>query len=296
MIVGIFCQNSESQTLWAKALGTLVAQAGHTPKIGYIKKSIPGFMGTPNWAHLSQEADLVIFACDSQTLPSLLNTAALQPYNQVLVSPGLELTSGQWVSDFISIRSSALRIGVLTGPKSPQDILKGLPTAFVVASEYDSVNQLAQTALHSSQCRLYSSRDRVGVELAGTMTHLFSIALGLVDQLQKGSSARGVIIARALAEASRLNDALKGDQNSLMGLAGVGSIVASGNDNPLYQLIKSQKQIPDHILHELNAILHMAETHKVAMPLTQSIVKILKKELNPLLAMDALMRREATAE
>ena len=53
----------------------------------------------------------------------------------------------------------------------------------VAASAYDEVSALTQAALHSPICRIYTSNDLVGVELAGAMVHVLAVAIGLFDQM-----------------------------------------------------------------------------------------------------------------
>ena len=285
---------------WAKALFHLVAEAGHTPRLGYQKKCVPGFQGTPNLARLCREAELVIYACPANDLFSLVQESKLHPRNRVLISArSLEPKTGRWLSSVITEESPALRVGALAGPVILKDIERGHPSALVVASHYDQVLTLTQEVLHSGICRVYSSKDLIGVELAGAMVTMISMGIGLADSLRKGFSARGVIVARGLAEASRLGQALGAEEHSFLGLAGVGDVVAFGMRGAKYEAgrnIGAKKAIPTYYLAELEALIKLGQKQSIDLPLTQAILAIAKGELEAEIAMDALMQRAPTAE
>jgi glycerol-3-phosphate dehydrogenase (NAD(P)+) len=287
---------------WARALATLTAEAGHQPRIGYTKKRALGFPGTPNIPALCRESDLILIATSPSQVRTLVTKAKLQPSNHVIVaSQGLDPHKGGWLSDIISEESSAVRVGVLTGPALTSEILQRRPSAMVVASRFEHITRITQKALHSSICRIYTSSDIIGVELAGAMVTIITIALGLADSLNQGIGVRGIIVARGLAEASRLGLAIGAEEHSFLGLAGVGDVIACGShsENPKYDLGRQLgigKSIPDSITKELEAILDFAKLHNVEMPLTEAVVAIALGKLKVRLAIDMLMRREATEE
>lgn len=295
MIVGII---GESE--WAKALCSLVAEAGHVPKVGYQDRTIPGFKGTPNLAHLCTEAELIIYACPPRELLKLVEKSNLSPGNFVLVSAkGLEPATGRWLSSVVANESPAIRVGALAGPAIPSEIALRHPSALVAASRYTEVTRRSQKALHSSICRVYSSSDIIGIELAGAMVGMLCIALGLADSLQQGLGARGVIVARGLAEAVRLGKVLGAEEHSFLGLAGVGDIISSGTENPKYKIgraLGSSGRIDAQNISDLQSLLTLADNHNIELPLTKAIVAMAKGQLEPRLALDLLMRRAATAE
>ena len=297
MIVGILGSGT-----WGRALATLVAEAGHQPRIGYVKKSSSGFPGTPNIPALAKESDLLLIASAPSEVRSLVQKAKLQPANHVVIAcRGLDPQKGRWISEIIPEESAAVRVGVVTGPALASEIMNRRPSAMVVASRYQEVTQRTQRALHSSICRIYTSHDIVGIELAGAMVTIITIALGIADSLNQGIGVRGIIVARGLAEASRLGLALGAEEHSFLGLAGVGDVIACGSHmkNPKYLLgrdLGAGKKIKESTVAELKAILHFANQLDIEMPLTESVVAIAVGKLKVRLAIDMLMRRSATEE
>ena len=79
---------------------------------------------------------------------------------------GPDPETGRWLTHLLPQISPCLRVGILGGPLIAPEVLKGVPTAAIVASRYDEVNRLGQAALHSAQCRVYTGDDPEAVERA----------------------------------------------------------------------------------------------------------------------------------
>ena len=276
MIVGIVGSGA-----WGRALATLTAEAGNQPRVGYRGRPPGGFPGTPNLAALVAEADLTLVAVPPASVREVVRAARPGPGARVVIAArGVEPGTGAWLSDLVLEESAARRVGALAGPALAAEVLKRRPSAMVVASPYEEVCALAQRALHSPLCRIYTSRDLRGVELAGAMVQVLSVAVGVADGLDLGVGVRGVVVSRGLAEATRLGAALGAQPATFAGLAGVGDLVSCASH-------------PDH---PASAMLKLASDHEVGLPITEAIAAIASGRFTARLAMDALMRRDARAE
>ncbi len=299
MIVGIIGGGA-----WGRALAMLAAEAGHQPRIGYRNKPPRGFPGTPNLAALAQETDLLLIATSPEGVTDAVDKAQPQPGHRVVIaSRGLEPETGRWLSEVVTARSSCRRVGALAGPALAAEVMARRPSALVAASAFDEVSTLAQRALHSSICRVYTSPDLLGVELAGAMVGVLSVAVGMADGLRLGVGVQGVVVTRGLAEARRLGRALGADDATFAGLAGVGDLVACGNhpEHPGYAVgaALARGEVPAHAARttgEAMALLSLARRRGVELPLTEAIAAISAGKLKARLAIDMLMRREATRE
>ena len=129
------------------ALATLVAEAGHKPNIGYHKRPLIGFPGSPNIAAVSKESDILFFAVGLNNIRHRIQEAQLGPANRVVIAVrGLEPHTGIWPSKIICTESAAHRVAVLAGPALPEEILNRRPTALVAASKYEEVQQRTKSA------------------------------------------------------------------------------------------------------------------------------------------------------
>lgn len=287
---------------WGQALATLTAKAGHEPRIGYRGQGSVGFPGTPNIGALSKEASVLFIAVPSDSVAEVVAAAELSASSRVvLASRGLDPRTGGWMSDLILQSTPCRRVGVLAGPAQAAEVTRSRPAALVVASEFDEVCALTQRALHSEHCRIYTSDDLHGVELAGAMVKILAVAVGLVHGVDFGAGAKGVVVTRGVAETARLGAAIGANPHTFSGLAGVGDLVGATTspDHPSFVAGVSLARggtIASRIIEECRALLRLAEKADVELPLTQAVLSIATRETTPKLAFDELMRRDPRRE
>jgi glycerol-3-phosphate dehydrogenase (NAD(P)+) len=177
-------------------------------------------------------ADVVVLATPSQTLRD--NLTAWAPFiepDAVLVSlmKGVELGSLNRMSEVIHQVTGAgpERIAVVSGPNLAKEIARREPAASVVACEDEDVAKLLQKRLHSAAFRPYSSVDVLGCELGGAYKNVVGLAVGMAVGLGFGDNTTASLITRGLAETARLAMKLGANPLTLMGLAGLGDLVAT---------------------------------------------------------------------
>ncbi len=287
---------------WGRALATLIARAGHEPRIGFRGTRPSGFPGTPNLRTLAEESELLLVAVPAQGVADAIEQAQPGAGDRVVFATrGLQPDTGQWLTDVVIENTACRRVGSLAGPAMASEVVRGRPTALVVASAFDDVCQSTQDALHSEHCRVYTTHDLRGVELAGAMVSVLAVAVGIADGINLGIGARGVIITRGIAEATRLGAALGASPQTFSGLAGIGDLVscASHPDHPCFAAgaaVARGGAAPTRMIAEARAVLKLAERHGVDLPLTQATLSIISGNTRPMLAFDDLMRRDARPE
>jgi glycerol-3-phosphate dehydrogenase (NAD(P)+) len=136
---------------------------------------------------------------------------------------GLDPETGERLSTRVRGRS----VAVLSGPNIAEEIAAGLPTAAVIASEDGFLAGQLQHALNSSLLRAYVNPDLVGVELCAAAKNVIALAAGGVDGLRLGDNAKASLIARGLAEMTRLGEAAGARAETFAGLAGIGDLIVS---------------------------------------------------------------------
>merc|ERR1711871_1196878 len=103
-----------------------------------------------------------------------------------------------------------------------REIMNRQATAVVIASTEDALaNELAEM-LSSVEFRCHTSRDVTGVELAGAMKNVIALAAGMCEGLGLGMNALSSLITRGCTEMGRMGVLLGADEETFMGLAGVG--------------------------------------------------------------------------
>lgn len=177
-------------------------------------------------------ASYVVLAVPSQMLRhNLEQWVEHLPGDAVLVSlmKGVELGTLKRMSEVIGEVTGAgpERIAVVSGPNLAKEIARREPAASVVACEDEGVAEALRDLCHTPAFRPYSSVDVVGCELGGAYKNVIALGVGMAVGLGFGDNTTASVITRGLAETARLATALGADPMTLMGLAGLGDLVAT---------------------------------------------------------------------
>jgi len=218
---------------------------------------------------------------------------------------GLDPETGERLSTRVRVRS----VAVLSGPNIAEEIAAGLPTAAVVASEDGVLAGRLQHALSSSLFRAYVNPDVVGVELCAAAKNVIALAAGGVDGLRLGDNAKASLIARGLAEMTRLGEAAGARPETFAGLAGIGDLVVSccsskTRNRHAGELI-AQGRTPEQAVAEIGqtveglttapVLLELSHRVGVELPITEGVCAVLSgQSLTGLV--ERLMGRQPTEE
>ena len=218
---------------------------------------------------------------------------------------GLDPNSGERLSTRVRGRS----VAVLSGPNIAEEIAAGLPTAAVIASEDGFLAGQLQHAINSMLFRAYVNPDLVGVELCAAAKNVIALAAGGVDGLRLGDNAKASLIARGLAEMTRLGEAAGARAETFAGLAGIGDLVvtccSSKTRNRQAGELIAQGLTPDQAVAEIGQTVEGLTTapvlrdlsHRlgVELPITEGVCAVLSGQSITDLAA-GLMGREPTEE
>jgi len=204
---------------WGTALAHVVRSAGHSA--GVWSRS------TPDLAALSR-ADALIVAVPAQAVREAL--AAVRPAIRkgqplVICAKGIERDTGKFLNDVVAEAAPEARPMVLSGPSFAADVLKGLPTAVVLAAPTLAEAGEWAGALSLPAFRIYASDDVLGVEIGGALKNVLAIACGISDGRRLGDSARAALTTRGFAELTRFGRKLGARPETLMGLSGLGDLL-----------------------------------------------------------------------
>ncbi|WP_370248785.1 NAD(P)H-dependent glycerol-3-phosphate dehydrogenase [Nocardioides sp.] len=177
-------------------------------------------------------AEVVVFATPSQTFrANLAEWAPHVPAQAVMVSlmKGVELGTLKRMSEVVQEVTGAgeERIAVVSGPNLAKEIARREPAASVVACADEDVAKQLQARMHSAAFRPYTSVDVLGCELGGAYKNVVALSVGMAVGLGFGDNSTASIITRGLAETARLAMRLGANPLTLMGLAGLGDLVAT---------------------------------------------------------------------
>ena len=202
-------------------------------------------------------------------------------------------------------------MAVLTGPTFADEVAKGLPTAMVSSSESEAEATFWADAFHFGHFRMYTQQDMVGVEIGGAYKNIMAIATGLSDGLQLGANARAALVARGMAEMMRLGQALGGQPETFMGLAGLGDLVLTCTDDlsrnrrfglrlaegdgTIDDVIASIGQVVEGV-KAVKVVKQIADRHGLDLPIMEQVYKIVIGACSPKEAVAQLMARDGRSE
>jgi len=263
-----------------------------------------------------QQADLVIIAVPSDRLRE--NVLRIMPHlrtGAIILSAakGLELPTARRMSQVIEeVLPAGFHSGicVLSGPNLAKEIVQGKPASTVIAGRDPDATQKAQNALMSRDFRVYTSKDVLGVELAGALKNIVALGAGIGDGMEAGENAKAAFITRGLAEMTRLGIAAGADPMTFAGLAGLGDVVATcssrlsrnryvGEQLAMGRSWPEIRESMDNVAEGVNATraaLILARELDVEMPIAEMASRVLFDGLSPQKAMAELMGRPARSE
>jgi glycerol-3-phosphate dehydrogenase (NAD(P)+) len=250
------------------------------------------------------DVDVIVVAVPSRAFADV--AAALPGEAPVLsLTKGLDPATGERLSTRVRGRP----VAVLSGPNMAEEIAVGMPTAAVIASEDGYLAGQLQHAINSSVFRAYVNPDVVGVELCAAAKNVIALAAGGVDGLDLGDNAKAAVIARGLAEMSRLGEACGARSETFAGLAGMGDLIVTcwsrhGRNRAAGELI-AQGVDPDEAVARIGqtvegittapTLLELSRRVGVELPITDGVVAVLSgQSLGELVA--RLMGRRPTEE
>ena len=275
----------------------------------------PTITATHDPAQAVDGAEAVVFAVPSQSFRANLEEWAPKlPEDVPFVSlmKGVELGSLKRMSEVIGevTGAGADRIAVVSGPNLSHEIATREPAASVVACADEDVAKRLQDMCHSTAFRPYTSVDVLGCELGGAYKNVVALAVGMAVGLGFGDNTTASVITRGLAETARLATALGANPLTLMGLAGLGDLVATcssplsrnrtfgehlGRGESLESAQASTKQTAEGVKSCL-AIRDLALAHGVEMPITEQVERVCHEGVDPRVAVKLLMGREMKPE
>jgi glycerol-3-phosphate dehydrogenase (NAD(P)+) len=256
---------------------------------------------------------LVILAIPSQYLRSVLRQARRSCLPDALylsVTKGIEVGSLKRMSEVIHDELGKVKFAVLSGPTIAHEVAKGLPTAAVIASHDLKARQRLQEIFSTDKFRIYTNDDVVGVELSGSLKNIIAIACGISDGLGFGANAKAALLARGLAEISRLGLAMGAKARTFSGISGLGDLVTTcispysrnrfvgeqiGRGRPLRR-VQSHMQMVAEGVPTARSAYALSRKYRVEMPITKEVFSVLYKNKSPLTAVRDLMSREKKEE
>jgi len=304
--------------LWARSQGTVLALRESGENTVYLgghrfprNLEVTGRLG-----HALDDARLVLFVVPAQHSRPVFREAAshLSPSaDLVIASKGIEEGSLLRLSEVLAREAGEVagrRATVLSGPSFAAEVARGDPTAVVVAGEDGRAAARVQERLSRDNLRVYSSRDRAGVELAGAFKNVVAIATGIAEGIGFGTNTRAALITRGMVEMARLGSRMGGRPETFAGLAGAGDLILTctgalsrnrtvglevGRGRELQSVLSGMRMVAEGVA-TTRAVVALAEMHGVELPIAGQVSAVLFGGTPPADAVATLLARPLKEE
>lgn len=194
------------------------------------------------------------------------------------------------------------KIYTLSGPSFAREVARGVPTKLVLAGPKGTHAAAAIRLLNGGAIRIEYSRDRIGVELGGSLKNVLAIGCGMLDGLKAGDNTRAALMTQGIAEMGYLISGLGGRRETIYGLAGIGDLILTGSSPESRNYTLGQKlgkgKGLQKALSEISTVVEGVEssmsTHTLIKashlkaPLIEAIWRVIYRDARPESIIDAL--------
>lgn len=315
VLTNLLAENQVAVTLWGRdpqQMQTL-RQTRHNPRYLMDLSLHPNAGVTHDPADLA-DADLWVSAVPTQATRDVwerLRDHLHAGVPVVTVAKGMENGTGLLPAGVLEdVLPPGHRVAALSGPSVAQELAQRLPATLTAATPDATLARRLQQTFHSSWFRVYTHPDRLGVELAGALKNVIALAAGILDGLGLGINAKSALLARGLAEITRLGRAMGAQADTFAGVTGVGDLATTcfsssgrnrsagerlGRGDSLAAALEASRGVVEGV-PTARVALELAEIHRVEMPICQAVAAVLFDGLPPRDAVQRLMTRDLKPE
>lgn len=259
-------------------------------------------------------ADLIVSAVPCQFMRRVwdrLKSHVPQGVPIVSVAKGIENdTLLRPTQVIVDVLGDGRGVAALSGPTIADELARKLPATACVAAEDEMLARSIQQTFTCPWLRVYTNLDVVGVELAGATKNVIAIAAGIIDGVGAGDNAKAALLARGLAEITRLGVAMGAREQTFAGLTGLGDLVTTcispkgrnrsfgeriGRGQTLEQAQGATASVVEGV-STCKSVVALAARYGVEMPITQAVYEVLFENKPVRAAIEDLMSRRLKAE
>lgn len=239
-------------------------------------------------------AEVIVMGVPSHGFRDVLRDAA--PYCEkgavfVSLTKGFEVETRKRMSEVMCEEIDGITascISVLTGPNLAKEVIQGFPAASTIACQDEKTGEMLQEIFHAPTFRCYRNTDVPGSEIGGALKNVIAIAAGIADGLELGDNTKATVLTRGLAEMARFAVKFGAHPLTLLGLAGVGDLMATcaspqsrnhsvgielGKGRKIEEIIASMNMVAEGV-KSCKPIFELGQANDVWMPITENVVQI----------------------
>lgn len=316
---------------WGVALGVHLAKMGHLVKIWSFAqeeadlinkekkcKFLPEITLPDNmqchtdYQSVIEGSDVILHVTPSKFVRNIIKEYKEYVKDQpiIMCAKGFEKETLYTLDQIIEEELPSKKYAVLSGPSHAEEVSRGIPTAMVVASKDEELQEEIRTIFMNEKVRIYTSYDVKGVELGGALKNIIAFCAGIAAELGLGDNSFAALITRGLTEISRLGTKLGGNQDTFYGLTGLGDLIVTclsehSRNRKAGKLIGSGKTMEEtrqivgmtiESIDNIEVAYELSKLYHVDMPIVHAVYDVLYHGLDPKQAVNLLMTRDKKSE
>mmetsp|Transcript_35180 Transcript_35180/g.85226 ORF Transcript_35180/g.85226 Transcript_35180/m.85226 type:complete len:435 (+) Transcript_35180:139-1443(+) len=226
------------------------------------------------------------------------------------ISKGIETSSLGFMTDILEdVLGEDRPLAFLSGPSFAREIIEGVATAVVIASDdLDLARDLA-FLLSDDNFKCFTSQDVIGVEIGGAVKNVIALGAGMCEGLGLGTNAMSGLVTRGCNEMRRLGVTFGARPSTIAGLSGVGDTFGTcfgplsrnrkfgyrlGKGETMAEILESTTEVAEGVDTAL-AVVNLIETKckgyrlDLKYPILFGIARILEGKQTPLEGLEGLM-------
>lgn len=262
-----------------------------------------------------KDAEIVVVATPSHIVRSIIGESIEFIKDDAIIvnlAKGIENDTLQTMSQVITEagKISKDRIVTLYGPSHAEEVALGMPTTLVAACVKSKTAKIVQQEFSSEVLRIYTNKDILGVELAGSLKNVIAIAAGICDGIGYGDNTKAALITRGLTEMTRLGVEMGAKPETFFGLSGIGDLMATclskhsrnryvgeelGKGRKLDDILDEMKMVAEGV-KTAKSVVQLRDKYNVPMPIASAMESVLFHGANPKDKVKELMTRDLKKE
>ena len=262
-----------------------------------------------------KNAEIIVVATPSHIVRGIIGECAKYIKKDAIIvnlAKGVENDSLQTMSQVIAEagKINPDRIVTLYGPSHAEEVALKMPTTLVSASKNLNTAKIVQEEFSSESLRIYTNKDILGVELAGSLKNVIAIAAGICDGIGYGDNTKAALITRGLTEMTRLGVEMGAKPETFFGLSGIGDLMATclskhsrnryvgeelGKGRKLEEILDEMKMVAEGV-KTAKSVVQLRDKYKVPMPIASAMERVLFHGEDPKDKVKELMTRDLKKE
>jgi glycerol-3-phosphate dehydrogenase (NAD(P)+) len=299
---------------FGRAIAQASARHGHDVVLwSRQERSLPEPIRSTTAVDDMKDRDLIFLAAPARHATSLadqLGKVVDGRHLIVHISRGLIGAELKTITTVLREHTAARRLGALAGPLVADALAEGRPSGAVLGTRFPEVADMVREAIGGSKLQIYDTNDVTGVQLASATVGFLTVVLAYAQATGVEPSTLAVLATRGMVEMSRVGRELGAREETFMGLAGLGDLLAAvAGDQRAESLVgraMAQGEGLTKAVAEAGAyvegievaqhLLEYANRHGLETPISSAFVEISMGRMTPDQAIRALMERRVHQE